>query len=115
MGNLPGYVLVIAGTLAAAILCVLLHYEGLFRMERRFRAGAAWAASRGRAGQAVGCGPDGRPVAWREALLHRLVLAQKIDARGDGYWRDPQAADPDADAACATAHALRALRRALGE
>ncbi len=80
-----------------------------------FRACDELAASLGRAGQTVVFLPDGRPVAWREALLHRLVLAQKIDARGDGYWRDPQAADPDADAARATAHALRALRRALGE
>ena len=80
-----------------------------------FRACDELAASLDRAGQAFVFLPDGRPVAWREALLHRLVLAQKIDARGDGYWRDPQAADPDADAARATAHALRALRRALGE
>ena len=41
MGNLPGYVVVIFATLATAMLCVLLHYEGLFRMERRFRAGAS--------------------------------------------------------------------------
>lgn len=46
MGDLPGYVVVILGTLAAAMLCVLLHYEGLFRMERRFRAGATRAGRR---------------------------------------------------------------------
>ena len=46
MGDLPGYVVVIAGTLAAAMLCVLLHYEGLFRMERRFRAGSNRAGRR---------------------------------------------------------------------
>ena len=40
MGDLPGYVVVILGTLAAAMLCVLLHYEGLYRMGRRFSAGA---------------------------------------------------------------------------
>jgi hypothetical protein len=40
VGDLPGYVVVILGTLAAAMLCVLLHYEGLYRMEHRFRAGA---------------------------------------------------------------------------
>ena len=40
MGDLPGYVVVILGTLVASMLCVLLHYEGLYRMERRFRAGA---------------------------------------------------------------------------
>lgn len=40
MGDLPGYVVVIFATLATAMLCVLLHYEGLFRMGRRFSAGA---------------------------------------------------------------------------
>jgi hypothetical protein len=46
MGDLPGFVVVILGTLAAAMLCVLLHYEGLFRMERRFRAGSSKAGRR---------------------------------------------------------------------
>lgn len=46
MGDLPGYVVAILGTLVAAMLCVLLHYEGLYRMERRFRAGANSAGRR---------------------------------------------------------------------
>ena len=46
MGYLPGYVVAILGTLLAAMLCVLLHYEGLYRMERRFRAGANSAGRR---------------------------------------------------------------------
>ena len=46
MGDLPGYVVAILGTLLAAMLCVLLHYEGLCRMERRFRAGANSAGRR---------------------------------------------------------------------
>jgi lysophospholipase L1-like esterase len=58
---------------------------------------------------------DGQPVAWREALLHELVLRQKVDAAGGGSWIDPAAADPAADAACSTAYALRAMAIALGE
>lgn len=46
MGDLPGYVVVIAGSLLAVTLCVLLHYEGLYRMECRFRAGSNRAGRR---------------------------------------------------------------------
>lgn len=57
--------------------------------------------------------PDGRPVAWREALLHQLVQRQRIDPRGGGYWTDPRAADPAADAPLSTACALEAIATAL--
>lgn len=36
---IPGYCYVIAGTMAAVACAVLLHYEGLYRMARRYRAG----------------------------------------------------------------------------
>ena len=68
------------------------------------------AAALERGGAATVFLPDGRPVAWREALLHRLVAHQKIDARGGGYWTDA-----GADDVRATADALRALAVALGE
>ena len=76
----------------------------------RFADCAALAESLARAGEATVFLPDGRPVAWREALLHRLVAHQKIDARGGGYWTDAGGNDDRA-----TAAALRALAAALGE
>lgn len=76
----------------------------------RFADFAALAEALARAGAATVFLPDGRPVAWREALLHQLVQRQKIDARGGGYWTD---AGGDDDRA--TAAALRALAVALGE
>ena len=63
-----------------------------------------------RGGAATAFLPDGRPVAWREALLHQVVRRQKIDARGGGYWTDA-----GADDVRATRCALRALAVALGE
>lgn len=71
---------------------------------------AALAEALARAGETTVFLPDGRPVAWREALLHRLVRRQKIDARGGGYWTDAGADDDRA-----TAAALRAIAVALGE
>ena len=71
---------------------------------------AALAEALARAGEATVFLPDGRPVAWREALLHQLVARQKIDARGGGYWTDAGGNDDRA-----TAAALRALAAALGE
>ena len=71
---------------------------------------AALADALARAGEATVFLPDGRPVAWREALLHRLVAHQKVDARGGGYWTDAGGNDDRA-----TAAALRALAAALGE
>ena len=71
---------------------------------------AALAEALAHAGAATVFLPDGRPVAWREALLHQVVQRQKIDARGGGYWTD---ADGDDDRA--TAAALRALAAVLGE
>ena len=55
-----------------------------------------------------------RPVAWREALLHQLVRRQRIDATGGGFWSNPAAADPDADALRSTTLAVQALATALG-
>ena len=71
---------------------------------------AVLAAALERGGAATVFLPDGRPVAWREALLHQVVRRQKIDARGGGYWTDA-----GADDVRATADALRALAVALGE
>ncbi len=71
---------------------------------------AALAEALARGDEATVFLPDGRPVAWREALLHRLVAHQKIDARGGGYWTDAGGNDDRA-----TAAALRALAAALGE
>ena len=73
---------------------------------------AALAAALDRAGEETVFLADGRPVAWREALLHQLVQRQRIDARGGGFWADPAADDPAA--ARATAYALQALAIALG-
>jgi hypothetical protein len=57
--------------------------------------------------------PD-RPVIWREALLHQLVIHQRMDAQGGGYW-NPTAADPNTPAAIrATWCALQALTTAIG-
>ena len=76
---------------------------------------AALAAHLDREGSATVFLPDGRPVAWRAALLHQLVQRQKNDARGGGFWQDPAAPDPSADPARATAYALQALATALGD
>ena len=70
---------------------------------------AALACALDRAGETTVFLPDGRPVAWREALLHQLVQRQKIDARGGGFW-DATGTDADRD----TAYALQALALALG-
>ena len=80
-----------------------------------YAACAALAAALDRAGTETVFLPDGRSVAWREALLHRLVQSQRIDPQGDGYWTDPAAPDPAAAAPRATAAALRDLALALGE
>ena len=74
---------------------------------------AALAAALDRAGEETVFLADGRPVAWREALLHQLVQRQRIDSRGGGFWSAPHADEPAA--VRATACALRALAIALGE
>ena len=79
-----------------------------------FRAYAALAGALDRIGHETVFLADGRPVAWRAALLHQLVQRQKIDPLGGGYWQDPGADDPAA-AAEATALALRAIAAALGD
>ncbi|MGD9612645.1 MAG: GDSL-type esterase/lipase family protein [Kiritimatiellia bacterium] len=71
---------------------------------------AALAAALARGGEATVFLPDGRPVAWREALLRQVVRRQKIDARGGGYWTAA-----GADDVRATADALRAIAVALDE
>lgn len=71
---------------------------------------AALADALAAAGEATVFLPDGRPVAWREALLRQLVRRQKIDARGGGYWTDAGGDDDRASDA-----ALRALAVALDE
>lgn len=80
-----------------------------------FFAYAALAARLDREGNETVFLPDGRPVAWREALLHQIVQRQKIDGRGGGFWQDPATADDAADAPRSTAYALQAIAAALGE
>lgn len=72
---------------------------------------AALALALGRIGHETVFLADGRPVAWREALLHQVVRRQQIDARGLGFWAGPDAADP----VRSTAYALQAIAAALGE
>ena len=83
--------------------------------ENPFYSFASLAAALDRAGEETVFLADGRPVAWREALLHQLVQRQRIDARGGGFWNDPRAEDSQADAVRSTAYALRAIAIALGE
>ena len=78
-----------------------------------FSSYAALAAALDRAGEETVFLADGRPIAWREALLHQLVQRQRIDSRGGGFWADPHA--DESAAARSTAYALRALAIALGE
>ena len=99
-GDLAGWLPLLAGSPAEAD-------PGLFSSY------AALAAALDRAGQETVFLADGRPIAWREALLHQLVQRQRIDSRGGGFWADPNADDPSA--VRATAYALRALDIALGE
>lgn len=75
---------------------------------------AALAFALDRIGQETVFLSDGRPVAWREALLHQLVRRQRIDATGGGFWSDPAAADPAADAIRSTTLAVQALATVLG-
>ena len=72
---------------------------------------AALASALDRAGQETVFLDDGRPVAWREALLHRLVQCQRIDATGGGFWTDPISND----SVRSTAYALQAMAIVLGE
>lgn len=75
---------------------------------------AALALALERLGQETAFLPDGRPVAWREALLHQLVQRQRIDPKGDGFWSNPDADDP-ADAVRATTYALQAIATGMRE
>jgi lysophospholipase L1-like esterase len=95
---------------AADVAALLPLLAGTAASADRFEAYAALAKALARAGEATVFLPDGRPVAWREALLHQLVQHQKIDARGGGYWTDA-----GADDVRATVCALQALAVALGE
>lgn len=55
---------------------------------------------------------DGTPLPWRNALLHDLVTAQRLDARGAGWWTDRPDLPPDdpaSDAVPSTRAACRTL------
>ncbi len=97
---------------AAADLLPLLSESGAGGGTNLFYSYAALAAALARAGQETVFLAADRPVAWRAALLHRLVRLQRIDARGGGYWTDPEA---DGNAVPSTAYALQALAAALGD
>ena len=83
--------------------------------ENLFFSFASLASALDRSGEETVFLADGRPVAWREALLHQLVQCQRNDARGGGFWNDPKAEDSQDDAVRSTAYALRAIAIALGE
>lgn len=83
--------------------------------ENLFYSYASLAAALDRAGQETVFLAADQPVAWREALLHRLVQCQQIDSQGGGFWTNPGGADPDADPVVSTAYALQALASALGQ
>jgi acyl-CoA thioesterase I len=76
---------------------------------------AALAFALDRVGQEIVFLSESQPVAWREALLHELVLRQKIDAGGGGYWPPPDATGDVSGSIRATAYALQAMAIALGE
>lgn len=81
-----------------------------------FFAYAALATRLDREGEETVFLADGRPVAWREALLHQLVQRQRIDAQGGGFWsRTDGETEAAAETARSTAYALQALAIALGE
>ena len=67
-----------------------------------------------RAGQETVFLADGRPVSWRNALLHELVQRQRLDARGGGFWVGSAASNPTARAVRDTTYALQALAIAAG-
>lgn len=53
---------------------------------------------------------DDLPVVWKEALLRQIVIRQKIDGQGRGFWRNPQAATTDTeDAVVSTRYAARTI------
>jgi lysophospholipase L1-like esterase len=76
---------------------------------------AALAYALARIGQETLFLADGRPIAWREALLHQLVQLQQMDARGNGFWINPGAEDQASDSVHSTAYALQAIATALGD
>ena len=56
--------------------------------------------------------PDGTPLPWRNAILHELVTAQRLDTRGAGWWTvrpDLSPDDPASDALPSTRAACRTL------
>jgi lysophospholipase L1-like esterase len=79
-----------------------------------FLAFASLAAALDRQGQETVFIADGRPVAWRETLLHQLVRRQRIDAAGGGYWGPAGSDSLSPEALRATTHALRAIAIAGG-
>ncbi len=59
--------------------------------------------------------PDGKPVSWREALLHQVIQLQRMDPRGGGFWSPPATVESPANTVSSTLYALQALSSALNE
>jgi len=76
---------------------------------RRYEIAAALAWALDRAGEEWVFIDDGAPpVEWRKALIHTLLVEQKVTPDGTGHWTD------DPDDFRATIAALQALTRASG-
>jgi len=57
--------------------------------------------------------PDGTRIAWREALIKKLISLQKTEADGTGYWVNSEGRWWEADPTLVTAYSLLALEIAL--
>ena len=58
--------------------------------------------------------PNGEEVAWRGALIKKLIALQKIDAEtGFGYWQNENNRWWENDPALVTAYTIKALAIAL--
>lgn len=57
---------------------------------------------------------DGSTLAWRPAIVERLLSLQRIDEQGRGYWQNLEGRWWEQDPVLVTAYALIALQVALG-
>jgi squalene-hopene/tetraprenyl-beta-curcumene cyclase len=57
---------------------------------------------------------DGETLAWRPAVVRRLVSLQRIDEQGRGFWQNPEGRWWEQDPVLVTAYSLIALQIAMG-
>lgn len=57
---------------------------------------------------------DGASIAWRPALVRKLVSLQRIDEKGLGHWQNPEGRWFEQDPVLVTSYSLIALQIALG-